>query len=288
MVAVPVEGSWSVRKLGERDRGHVLDFLDREPLKNVFLISKIIDDGLGMVTPFVEIAHEGRTAAIASIGSNIVLAAAPDLSETVRDTALAMISDMIATSYYPVRAVIADAGLVEGLWRRLSTRVDPPTVVRLNQPVYVLERSRTRLPDLEEMRYAVAADLDALVPACAAMHLEEVGIDPLARDAVAYRQRVRDLISQKRAVVRVINGRVAFKCEYSAVTKRYIQLMGVWTAPEFRRRGYAREGLLEVCGHILRQKKAVTLFVNDFNRPARALYESLGFVEAGNNRALIW
>ena len=47
-------------------------------------------------------------------------------------------------------------------------------------------------------------------------------------------------------------------------------------------------GLREVCGHLARKGKSVTLFVNDFNRPAIALYESLGFRQIGVNRALIW
>jgi predicted GNAT family acetyltransferase len=289
MVAVPIDGSWTVRRLGERDRSRVVSWLELEPLKNVFLISKITDEGLGMLTPFVEILLDGRTIVVAAVGSNIVLAADQSGDAAVLDSALAMLADIVVTGYNPVRAIIAEAELVERLWKRMATRVDPPTVVRLNQPVYVIERSDLHFAgNLSRMRYATLQDLDILVPACAAMHREEVGIDPMSRDAVAYRQRIRELIAQKRSVVRLISGRVAFKCEYSAVTNQYVQLMGVWTAPELRRRGYAREGLIELCAHVRRLGKGVTLFVNDFNRPARALYESIGFHQEGANRALIW
>ena len=72
-------------------------------------------------------------------------------------------------------------------------------------------------------------DLDALVPACAAMHAEEVGIDPMERDAAGYRERIRELVEQKRSVIRVVDGQIAAKCEYSAVTNETVQLMGVWT-----------------------------------------------------------
>jgi predicted GNAT family acetyltransferase len=289
MVAVPIDGSWTVRRLGERDRARVLAHLEREPLKNVFLISKICDEGLGVLTPFLEILLDGRTIVVAAAGSNIVLAAEQSGDPAILEMALAMLADVVVTGYNPVRAIIAEAELVERLWKKLASRLDPPTVVRLNQPVYVIEHSELAVAgDLINMRYATMNDLDALVPACAAMHREEVGIDPLARDAVAYRQRIRELISQRRSVVRLVGRRIAFKCEYSAVTKDYIQLMGVWTDPELRRRGYAREGLIELCAHIRRLEKGVTLFVNDFNRPARALYESIGFHPAGANRALIW
>jgi predicted GNAT family acetyltransferase len=120
------------------------------------------------------------------------------------------------------------------------------------------------------------------------MHKEEVGIDPLERDAAGYRERIRELVDRKRAVVRIEQGKIAAKCEFSAVTTSAVQLMGVWTDPQLRRRGLGRELLIEVCGHLFRKGKSVTLFVNDFNRPAISLYESLGFQPIGMNRALIW
>ena len=67
-----------------------------------------------------------------------------------------------------------------------------------------------------------------------------------------------------------------------------VQLLGVWSSPLARRHGYSRALLREVCGHLFRKGKAVTLFVNDFNAPAIALYENLGFQKIGMNRALIW
>jgi predicted GNAT family acetyltransferase len=201
--------------------------------------------------------------------------------------AIAVIAERILTRLLPVRAIISPAHLVEMLWARLRTRLDPPTVVRMNQPVYAI-RGRFDYPDLKESRYATARDLEALVPACAAMHREEVGIDPLDRDAAGYRERVRELVEQKRSVIWVVDGAIAAKCEYSAVTNETVQLMGVWTSPRFRRRGYARALLREVCGHCARKGKTVTLFVNDFNLPAIALYEDLGFQRIGMNRALIW
>jgi hypothetical protein len=187
----------------------------------------------------------------------------------------------------PVRAIISPTDLVEALWTRLRPRLDPPTVVRMNQPVYALRR-RADFPDLKTVRHATMRDLDPLVTACAAMHKEEVGIDPLERDAAGYRERIRELVERRRALVRVVDGSIAAKCEFSAVTGEAVQLMGVWTHPRFRRHGLARETLQEVCGHVFRTGKQVTLFVNDFNLPAVSLYESLGFQQIGMNRALIW
>lgn len=279
--------TWQLRQLRDADRNPVLAFLEREPLLNVYLISRVLDDGLS-VGHNVEVRHGESTVLIASLAGNLVLAGANGCSATELTPPIRMVADRIFGSMLPVRAIISDAALVDVLWGFLTPRIDPPTVIRFNQPVYAIGRHSAIFPDLEKMRYAELADLDLLVPACAAMHHEEVGINPLDRDAAGYRQRIRDLIVKRRSLVRIEGGRILFKCEYSAVTPAAVQLMGVWTDPRERRRGCAREGMREVCGHIFRQGKDVTLFVNDFNRPAIDLYESLGFRKIGMNRAMIW
>lgn len=287
MATLPAEGRWSIKAVSDDDAPAVLAFLRRDPLINVYLMSRLIEERFAAATQTIEVQFNREIVLIASLATNVVLAADPATPRDVVDGAVSVIADRILTRMVPVRAIISPANLVELLWNRLRSRLGAPTVVRMSQPIYAM-RGRLDFPDLKEGRYAVPRDLDALVPACAAMHKEEVGIDPLERDAAGYRERIRELIDKKRAVVRVVEGRIVSKCEYSAVTPEAVQLMGVWTNPEFRRRGYSRQLLREVCGHLARKGKTVTLFVNDFNRPAIALYESLGFQRIGVNRALIW
>jgi predicted GNAT family acetyltransferase len=287
MATLPVEGRWSLRLLAEDDYKDALEFLQRDPLINVYLVSRLLEERMLAGTQVAVVRYNGAIVLVASLATNIVLAGDPSVSKEITDSAIGLVTERILMRMLPVRAIISPAHLVETLWNGLRARLDPPTVVRLNQPVYAL-RKRLDYPDLSLSRYSVMRDLDALVPACAAMHQEEVGIDPLERDAVGYRERIRELIEKKRSVIRMGDGRIASKCEYSAVTGDAVQLMGVWTHPAFRRRGLSRELLREVCGHLGRRGKTVTLFVNDFNRPAIALYESLGFQRIGLNRALIW
>ena len=57
------------------------------------------------------------------------------------------------------------------------------------------------------------------------------------------------------------------------------------TAPEWKRRGLARAGLLRVMERLRRAGRAeLDLAVTATNTPARRLYESLGFVEVGSAR----
>ena len=287
MATMPVEGRWSLRLLSDDDFKAALEFLQRDPLINVYLISRLLDERTLAATQIAVVRFNGAIVLVASLATNIVLASDPSVSADITNAAISLIADRILTRMLPVRAMISPAPLVEALWNELRTRLDPPTVVRMNQPVYAI-RKRLDYPDLTLSRYAMLRDLDPLVPACAAMHREEVGIDPLERDAAGYRERIRELIEKRRAVIRMVDGVIATKCEYSACTPDAVQLMGVWTDPRFRRRGLSRELLREVCGHLFRKGKVVTLFVNDFNTPAVALYESLGFQRIGLNRALIW
>lgn len=286
-LGLPAEGRWSLRLLSEDDFKDALEFLQRDPLINVYLISRLLEERLLAGSQIAVIRYNGAIVLVASLATNIVLAGDPSVSREITDAAVSLIGDRILTRRLPVRAIISPQHLVETLWNALRMRLDPPTVVRLNQPVYALPK-RLDYPDLTLTRYSVMRDLDPLVPACAAMHKEEVGLDPLERDAAGYRERIRELIEKKRSVILVLDGRIVAKCEYSAVTNEAVQLMGVWTHPSYRRRGLSRELLREVCGHLSRRSKTVTLFVNDFNRPAVALYEALGFRRIGMNRALIW
>jgi uncharacterized protein len=287
MATLPAEGRWSLRLLSDDDFRGALEFLQRDPLINVYLISRLLEERTLAGSQIAVVRYNGAIVLVASLATNIVLAGDPSISGDITTSAIALIADRIIMRMLPVRAIISPADLVESLWNGLRARIDPPTVVRMNQPIYALRR-RFDYPDLGASRYSTPRDLDELVPACAAMHKEEVGIDPMERDAHGYRERIRELIDKKRSVIRVVDGTIVSKCEYSAVTPDAVQLMGVWTHPRHRRRGHSRELLREVCGHLFRTGKTVTLFVNDFNTPAIALYEDLGFKRIGMNRALIW
>jgi predicted GNAT family acetyltransferase len=276
-----------VQALHERDAPRILEYLGRDPLLNVFLISRIRDEGM-IASNMVSISRGGSTIAAASLATNVVIAAERPRRKELLEAAMDALAERILARSIAVRAIVSEAELVEPLWNRLERHLEPPTVARLIQPIYALEEMTPALPELGSTRYSTAADLPQLVPACAAMHLEEVGINPLDRDTYGYRERIRELVASRRSMLRIEGGRIAFKCEFSAVTPSAVQLMGVWTAPPLRRRGIGREALAEICGHLLRQGKKVTLFVNDFNTPAIRLYESLGFRRIGTNRALIW
>jgi predicted GNAT family acetyltransferase len=126
------------------------------------------------------------------------------------------------------------------------------------------------------LRAAEQGDLERLLPACAAAHAEELGIDPLERDADGFRWRTRNQIDEGRSWLWLEDDVILFKAEASAWTPAAVQVQQVWVDPVARRRGYGARGLRDLCRLLLETTPAVTLFVRTDNAPAIALYESIG------------
>jgi hypothetical protein len=70
---------------------------------------------------------------------------------------------------------------------------------------------------------------------------------------------------------------LCFRASVSAITADAAQIAGVYTPAERRNRGYARRGLSELCTRLFERTRGACLFVNDFNAPALALYDRMGF-----------
>jgi len=122
------------------------------------------------------------------------------------------------------------------------------------------------------------------------MFTEEVGVSPLIGDGgAAYRARVAELIRAGRAFARIEDGRVIFKAEVGAATSQACQVQGVWVRPEFRGRGLAAPGMAAVVTEARRAiAPVVSLYVNDFNAPARAAYQRTGFRQVGEFMSVLF
>ena len=66
------------------------------------------------------------------------------------------------------------------------------------------------------------------------------------------------------------------------ITRHTAQVQGVWTAPEWRGRGIASTGMAAVIRDTLKRvAPSVSLYVNDYNGPARRVYQRCGFEQVG-------
>ena len=137
------------------------------------------------------------------------------------------------------------------------------------------------------LRPATLDDLDFLLPACAAAHAEELGIDPLARDAPSYRWRTRVQIEEGRSWLWEEDRQIQFKAEASAWTPTAVQLQQVWVDPPARRRGQAARGLRDLARLLLRDAEVICLFVRRENEAAIRLYESIGMQRVLSYRSVL-
>ena len=141
------------------------------------------------------------------------------------------------------RMVIGEERAVGELWDAARRRMPRPRDDRPGQPVYALREAPE--PGETGLRAARLLDLDLLVPACAAAHREEIGVDPLQRDADGFRWRTRQQIEEGRSWLWLEDGVIRFKAEASAWTPAAVQLQQVWVdpagaAPRLRPAGAAR------------------------------------------------
>src|SRR5437667_12017546 len=138
MVTLPAEGRWSIRSLSDDDAGPALAFLRRDPLTNVYLISRRLEERFVSATQTVEVRYNREIVLVASLATNIVIASDPAAPSEITDAAIAVVAERVLTRMLPVRAIISPAPLVEALWRRLLALLDAPSVVLMNQPIYAI------------------------------------------------------------------------------------------------------------------------------------------------------
>ena len=182
--------------------------------------------------------------------------------------------------------IIGEEDAVGELWAEAQSHMPRPRDDRPGQPVYVLADP----PPVGEtgLRPATQADLELLVPACAEAHREEIGIDPMRRDAEGFRWRTRAQIEEGRSWVWVEDGVIRFKAEASAWTPSAVQLQQVWVDPEVRNRGYAKRAMQDLCRLLLERVPTVCLFVRPENDPAIRVYEGIGMRRTITYRSLIF
>lgn len=249
----------------------VLEFCARAPVERVFL-EDVARRDLGR---FAAVERpDGTLGALCHAGANIV----PSGEGCGAFASLAARSRL--------RMIIGESRAVTDLWRSARPRLPAPREDRPGQPVYVLEEPPAR--GESGLRSATRDDLERLVPACAAAHELELGVDPLARDPEGFRWRTLAQVEEGRSWVWLEDGVVLFKAEASAWTSQAVQVQQVWVDPEARGKGFGARGLRDLCRLLLRSTPRVTLFVRRDNLPAIGLYDSIGMRRTLEYRSVLF
>jgi uncharacterized protein len=275
----------SVRVLDDRDLDESLAILTGDPVANVFVQSRVEAAGLQPWRLGAEMwGHivDGHIAGLCYAGANLVPIAGDDAS-------MRAFADRARRQGRRCSSIVGPAELVGPMWRLLEPAWGAARDVRPCQPLMVADEAPL-VPADPQVRLVRADEIDVLLPASVAMFTEEVGVSPVAGDGGAlYRARVTELVQGGRSFARIDDGHVVFKAEVGAVTARACQVQGVWVEPSLRGRGLSVGGMAAVVVACLGSlAPMVSLYVNDFNAPARRSYERVGFRDVGTFMSVLF
>ncbi len=271
------------RRLVPSDERELVAFLARRPADNAYLLGLVARGGLDDTTmgAFVAWTEQGRINGVALLGSNLVL------SHGIPAEGLAAFVELTRVSPWGVRVIVGPDAATGAFAAALAL----PRVELERAGQVLLQVDRRTLPrDARsvELRPVQPTEIDQMMALDLAMVREELGIDPFASDMQGYQRAWQRRINEWRAwVAGPVGGPLQCKVDQAAVSDHVVQLAGVYTAPDFRRRGLARAVVGEMCHLLLREVTRVVLYVNADNTPALRLYRSLGFYEVGRVRS-VW
>jgi RimJ/RimL family protein N-acetyltransferase len=265
----PIRQDRDVATLIEPTKEQVLAFCAADPIERVFL-EDVARRGHGR---FAALTDDNGLTGLCHLGTNIVPSG----------MGCAAFAQLAARS--GARMIIGEQHAVSDLWAAVAGELPEPREDRPGQPVYAIAEPPP--PGGTGLRPATTRDLDVLVPACALAHEEELGIDPLRRDAEGFRWRTRSQIEEGRSWLWVEDGTILFKAEASAWTPSAVQLQQVWTDPPVRGRGFAGRALRDLVRLLLAGTPVVCLFVRAENVTAIHLYEAIGMRRVLSYRSLL-
>lgn len=263
--------------LGTADLDAFLALAGRDPVINVFVIHRARTTALEprwlggeMWGRFVD----GELVAACHVAANLVLVqAGPQDAQAFAERAL--------TRQRAASTIVGPHDAVRTFWHHVSTHWGRPRELRWEQPHLEISEDPHVAAD-PGVRRSVREDLTNLYPASVAMYTEEVGVSPETHGGSdLYRARVQQLISRGWSFAHYDQeGRLIFKAEVACATDDAAQIQGVWVPPDRRGEGLAGAGMAAVVEQVRASiAPTVSLYVNEWNTPARAAYERVGFRE---------
>jgi uncharacterized protein len=264
------------RLLGRGDEAQVLDYLDRHPARDVFIASRVFNDGVlrspGWSPLWGAFSHSGELRGVLHVGPNVV--------PGVDDPAVCDVLAPAAVGSVATRMLVGERRAVERLWGLIGHSYPGPRDTRARQYVYSMEPGDLVQPPGRRRgraRLATPADEERVLHLSAAMYTEEMGEDPLTRDPAGYRRRVQVLTARGWTFVYEMGGDLQCKVQIGCAGRPSAQIQGVYVPPELRGRGVGTMAMAACCALAFQREPALSLYVNDFNAAAIALYERIGF-----------
>ncbi len=253
-----------------------LEYLSRDPYANVFLSYLVVEAPPLLKRDLYVISDASTVIGVAFFGRQFILAGEPDALPAFAQ---------IATDRDP-QAIVGPHETVERFWQLAYRNHRRPRLVRSRQPVMMVDTASLRTTGSSVLvRPARDDEWKDVVENSAAMIAAELEMDP--RTDPDFASSVQRMIRMRLWWVGEMDGRLCFYCNVGSWSPHTAQLQGIWTPPGLRRRGLATAALGAICRELLGIFPSLSLYVNDFNAPAIALYDRLGFKKIGELQTIL-
>ncbi|MBV8149083.1 MAG: GNAT family N-acetyltransferase [Candidatus Eremiobacteraeota bacterium] len=257
-----------------------VDYLSRSPYVNVFLTYLILHDAVPATRQRIWIALDGgRVCGAIYFGRQLSLACDEIALEPIARE---------ARRHRGERMIIGERRTVRTFWELIREWHQPPRLLRDRQLVMILDRKRLRPYERTvPVRHARGDEWQAVATSSALLIEQELSYDP-RRAGADFTENVRGMIERKLWWVGECDARLCFFCNIGPWCERTAQLQGIWTPPDLRRLGLAASAFGGICDRLLDTSPTLSLYVNDFNEPAIALYQRTGFEHVANFQTLLF
>jgi RimJ/RimL family protein N-acetyltransferase len=269
------------------DRDAAIRHLAHDSLSNLFLLDLAAQLGRRPApgearAELVAVWRGDEIAAVAGLHPTVMLDARAD-REAV--SAFLPFVDRLQVGLIKCLLPIADE-----LWSQL-TRIQERRVIvdRIETAYALLARDAAPIgePPRAVVRRARDSDLEELVIAARESLREEARPDPFLGDVAGFRRWVRGRVARARVVE--CAGRVAMVGYADVQRFEGWLLQGIYTWPEFRKRGLASLGVSKLCQEAFEAgSEHVQLAVVDGNDVAERLYRKLGFKPFAKLRTILF
>jgi hypothetical protein len=270
-----------VERISPATEPAVLAYLARAPYDNVFISYLVLFDRTSVTRSDIMVALDGeRIRGVAYFGRQLVLASDP--------AALGAFADR-AKRHPGETTIVGPRATVRDFWNLVCEWHAPPRIVRERQLVMAIDRVRLRPYERTvDVRLARRNEWTAVADSSAHMIAQELASDP-RRASPEFGSNVRRMIERDRWWVGESGGRLCFFCNVGPWCRETAQLQGVWTPPELRGRGRATASLAAICDALLdAASPTLSLYVNDFNADAIALYRRVGFEHVSDFQTMLF
>jgi uncharacterized protein len=270
-----------IERLTSHNEAAALEFLERRPHERVVITHLVLYGSAHARNSIGVTAGDGGVRGVGYFGNEILLAgdasAAPEFAEFSK-----------SVRRNGQRMIVGPQATVTSFWPLIAGGQKPPRLVRERQFVMRLDREHLRRSSVPvRVRTARASEASLVAENSAQMILGELGYDPRTTRA-EFNAGIREMIARERWWVGESDGHICFYCNVGAWDRHTAQLQGVWSPPAARGRGLATASLAAICDRLLDFSPSLSLFVNDFNEAAIALYRRVGFEYVADYKSLIF